>query len=309
MRKEAVPSTYAFGTKHHTLKGVASIRLMPQPCLPAGRLSGWGLPSEAPPEHGPPQGRLVRWRAWAALGILSAAALTACDGGATEPPFLPEASPTPTAQATLVPEATPTAVPTPTAAPETPTPPPQSGDMDGFRAFAALIDAALADDDASFFADRGVEDEMTCAGDEQLGPCAGQPAGAVLTGIPGAAAQSDAFGLFTPADYAAMLRDWFANARPDQSDEYGSGGLALYALAHSPTDTTGEEAYLAIVTGIFTSGPDAFRQARILSFQSLDGSWRLTFELFATVPQTATDWLSGECADCYDHWERWEGTP
>ncbi len=242
-----------------------------------------------------------------ALSLLSGAALTAailiaCDGGVTEPPFLAETSPTPTV------EVTPTPQPTPTPVPETPTPPPECDGMDCFRAFAVLIEGALAENDASFFADRGVEDEITCVGDEMLGPCMDQPAGTVVRGIPFGVAQSEGTFL-SPGDYAAMLADWFADARPDLSDEYGGGGLALYALAHTPTDAMGEGAYQAIVTGIFDSGPDAFRQARILSFQFLDGSWRLTFELFAGAPFTADPYLSGECSECYDYWERWEGAP
>jgi hypothetical protein len=248
-----------------------------------------------------------------ALSLLSGAALStavliACDGGATEPPFLLETSPTPTAEITVTPEPTPTAIPTPTAAPETPTPTPECDGMDCFRAFAVLIEAALAGNDASFFADRSVEDEITCTGDEQIGPCMDQPAGTVVRGIPCGIAQSEGTFL-SPDDYAATLADWFADARPDLSDEYGSGGLALYALAHSPADAMGQEAHQGIVTGIFTSGPDAFRQARILSFQFLDGSWRLTFELFAAAPLTPEPYLSGECSECYDHWERWEGAP
>jgi hypothetical protein len=244
-----------------------------------------------------------------ALALLSGAVLSvavvliACDGGASEAPFLVETSPTPATEATLTPE------PRPTATPETLAPPSESGGMEGFRAFAVLIEEALAESDGSFFAERGVEEEMTCAGDEQLGPCFDLPAGTVLTGIPGATAQSDAFALFTPSEYAAMLEAWFADARPDLSDEYGGGGLTLYALAHQPADGGDEEAHQAVVTGIFTSGPDAFRQARILSLQFLDERWWFTRELFATVPQTAADWLSGECDECYDQWERWEGTP
>ncbi len=235
--------------------------------------------------------------------------LIACDGGASETPFLVETSPTPATEPTLTPEPRPTAILTPRDTPEAPAPPSESAGREGFRAFAVLIEGALAESDGSFFAERGVEEEMTCAGDEQLGPCFGLPAGTVLTGIPGATAQSDAFALFTPSEYAAMLEDWFADARPDLSDEYGGGGLTLYALAHQPADGGGEEAHQAVVTGIFTSGPDAFRQARILSFQFLDEQWRFTRELFATVPQTAADWLSGECDLCYDQWERWEGAP
>ncbi len=49
---------------------------------------------------------------------LSAAVLVACNGGATEPPFLVETSPLPTATATPTAVLTPTVVPTPTTAPE-----------------------------------------------------------------------------------------------------------------------------------------------------------------------------------------------
>jgi len=243
-------------------------------------------------------GRLA-WPALLTAAIVASLALAACDG-AGEPPFLTET-------VTPVRTAPPAASPGPTPSPSPVATPAESGGLDGFRAFAAQIAAAVATGDGAFFAERGLEDEMTCDGSEELGPCAGQPGGTVLRGIPGAAAQSDAFGLFSPADYADLLADWFAAANPSLSDEYGSGAVTLYALAHRPASPGGEEAYQAIVTGIFTSGPSTLRQARILSFQFLDGSWRLTRELFATVPQTADAYLSGACAECYDDWERWEG--
>ncbi len=227
----------------------------------------------------------------------------ACDGGPGSP-FDIDISPAP--EATATPTAAPTAAPTPT--PE-PTPAPESAGMDGFRAFAALIDDAVAVGDGSFFSGRGVEEEQICTGEEQLGPCAGESADTMLRGIPGAAAQSDAFALFTPDDYAAMLQDWFASGRPEDTDVYGSGEIVLYALAHRPAQGGADEAYLAIVSGIVTSGPDALRQARVLNFQFLDGGWRLISELLATVEFTAADYLSGDCGDCYDAWERWEGAP
>lgn len=234
--------------------------------------------------------------------ILSVAVLAACNGGATEPPFLLETSPTPTAETSVTPDLT------PTAAPGTPTPP-ESGGTDGFRAFAALVVSALADGDASFISARAVEDELTCVGDEQLGPCLGLLPGTVLRGIPSATAQSDPSTLLTTDQYAATLLDWSSRAKPDVSDGYGSGALVLHALTHQPASANREEAYQAVVTGIFTISDSNFRQARILSFQLLDGNWRLTRELFDTVPGTVADWLSGDCDKCYDHWERWEGTP
>jgi hypothetical protein len=61
---------------------------------------------------------------------LSAAVLTACDGDATEPPFLPEESPTSTAAAA------------------------ESGGMDGFREFARRIEEAVARGDGTIFEER-----------------------------------------------------------------------------------------------------------------------------------------------------------
>ena len=209
--------------------------------------------------------------------ILVAGAV-ACDE-ATKPPFLPEASPTA-----------------------------ETGGLDGFRAFAGQIDAALVEGDGSFFADRGEEIDMTCAGDEQLGPCAGQPAGTVLRGIPGTAWQSDAFALFPTDDYESLLEDWFAEAMLDQSDEFGDGAVKLFALAQLGG---GNSEFLAITTAILNTGPatEVQRQARMLRFAFEEGAWKLRGEILGAVSFTAEPWLSGNCAECYDQWERWEGTP
>jgi hypothetical protein len=227
---------------------------------------------------------------------LSLSLLVACDG-ATKPPFVPEASPTATVEAT--PEAP--ATPTPTAVPE-------PGGMAGFRAFAALIDAALAEGDASFFSDRGEEMEVTCQGDEQLGFCMGQPPGTIFRGIPGTAWQSDAFALFPTDDYESLLEDWFAEVLLDQSDEFGDGAVKLFALAQLGA---GDGEFLAITTAILNTGPatEVQRQARMLRFAFEEGAWKLRGEILGAVSFTAEPWLSGDCTDCYDQWERWEGTP
>ena len=244
-----------------------------------------------------------------AMGAAFTVCLAACGGDAAEDPRTPRTTggvtPTVTVAAVSTPEPASTVETTPTTVSETSAPLPESSGMDGFRAFAAGVDSALTDGDASFFADRGLETEMTCAGDESFGPCLDQPAGIALPGIPSATIQSEPSVLLTPDDYAATLRDWFLRAKADLSDEYGSGGLVLYALAHQPAGDGIEEAYQTVVTGIFTVATADFRQARILSYQFLDGSWRLTRERFATVPETIESWLSGECDFCYDRWERW----
>jgi hypothetical protein len=179
---------------------------------------------------------------------------------------------------------------------------------DGFRAFAARVEAALAGSDGLFFADRGLEEDLVCAGDEELGPCAGQVAGTALRGIPRVIFQTDAFFLTSPEEYADGLVEWFGSAHPELEDDYGDGAVALYALAYQPAGGGGEEVYQAIITAIVTSGADSVRQARSLSFRFVDGRWRLAGEVAANLPQTAEAFLSGECDYCYDRWARWEGS-
>ena len=62
--------------------------------------------------------------------VLPAAVLTACDSEVTEPPFLPETSPTPAevATATATPEPTATTIP---------------ADLEGFRAFAVHVEEVV----------------------------------------------------------------------------------------------------------------------------------------------------------------------
>lgn len=209
--------------------------------------------------------------------------------------------------ATLTPSATPTLVATVTrtaSATPTETTPPEAGGDDGFLVFAAQIAAAADASDAAFFADRGLEEEVICAGDELLGFCEGEPAGMVFRGIPGGVAQSDAFALLSPDEFADMFSAWFGGADPALDDEFGTGAVALFATAYRPANEFEEEAYQAILTGIFAAGAEAERQARIISFRFVDGRWRLAGELFATRELTAEPYLTGEC--CPDNWGRWE---
>jgi len=183
----------------------------------------------------------------------------------------------------------------------------ESDGEEGFRAFASQIEAALAAGDGSFFADRAVEEELVCAGDEELGPCAGQAAGTAFRGIPRGIFQTDAFFLTSPDEYAHDLDEWFNNAQPEVEDDYGDGAVALWSLAYKAAGDGAEEAYQAIITAIVASGGESIRQTRTLSFRFLDGRWRLIGEIAANLLQTAEAWLSGECDYCYDRWERWEG--
>jgi hypothetical protein len=206
----------------------------------------------------------------------------------------PDRSATPTEAATAAPTATLEVVA-------------EADGEDGFRAFAVRVEAALVGSDALFFADRGLEQDLVCTGEEQVGICTDQPPGTAFRGIPRGIFQTDAFLLTSPDEYADDLGVWFAKVLPESADDYGDGAVALYALAHQPASGGGEEAYQAIIAAIVTSGADSVRQARSLSFRFVDGRWRLTGEIAATLPQTAEAFLSGECEYCYDRWERWEG--
>jgi hypothetical protein len=182
-------------------------------------------------------------------------------------------------------------------------------DFAEFRLFAVEIDAAVSGADADFFASRGVEMELTCRGDEQLGPCSGRLMGEVIRGIPGAAWRSDAFGISPRDDYRAMVADWLTSALPEQSDDAGGGSPRLASLAWQ--SESGE--YYAMVTLIREAGPATGiqRQARIFRFEynSVAGDWLLNGEIFGAVSISSNDWLSGGCSECYDYWELWQGAP
>lgn len=212
----------------------------------------------------------------------------------------PTASPAATAQASPV--VTPTAEETPAG---------ETGGVDGFRAFAQQIEAAIQGGDAAFFAERARLTELTCTGEEFPLPCAGEPAGTTLSGIPSNIWQSDASALLSPEEYAGWLERYFGAARDDLSDDHGSGSLTFYALARSEAE--GNQVFRAITTSIVDTYPsggplrEPAREAHLFNFEFENGRWQFTGEKVATTFAGSLDWLSGECSECYDHWEHWEG--
>lgn len=204
------------------------------------------------------------------------------------------------------------APPTPTATVSDETTPPagETGGIEGFRAFARQIERAISESNAQFFIERAVLKEEACTGEEQLGPCAGRTPGTVR-GIPGRVWQSDASALFSPEEYAQALGRYFDAALSDQSDEYGTGALTLYALGQSATE--GDEVFQAITTAIVDIYPSTGapigrteREAHAFNFKFEAGRWQFTGEVAAVVSLSSADWLSGECGECYTRWERWQ---
>jgi hypothetical protein len=230
----------------------------------------------------------------ASLALLLAAAV-ACDG-AKKPPFLPEESPTATAAAT------PTAQPTPS-----PSPSPEVRDIEGFRVFAAQVAQAVAGADGTIFEDRARLSEETCAGNEELGPCVGKPAGAKLEGIWRGLWRTDLAELVPPGEIASDFESFVADAASGESDAFGAGSAVLYALASNPQGVFGEgDAFYAVVTAIQLGDVGPERGIELYQF-TFDGErWRLYGVIEAGV--LAEEWLADGCSDCYAEWERWEGT-
>jgi len=226
-----------------------------------------------------------------AVAALIAAAACGCDSAE---------APSPTATVTAVPEVTPSPAPTPSPTPS------EAGGIEGFRAFAALLDEALVTKDADFFAERVLEGEITCAGGEVVGPCFARPEGTVLRGIASAVVQSEFSTLYEASEYGEMLEDWLNSAETEASDSYAGGAPSVLALASTSAEDDEKETFHAVVTELF-SGEIIIRQTRILNFQFLDGVWRLVGEFFASAPELVRGWLLGDCDECYDHWEKWEG--
>ena len=221
------------------------------------------------------------------------------------------------ATATVASRTSPTAAPTETAAPPltaTPSPVPagETGDMEGFRAFAVQIDAAVKDKNVQFFSGRARFEQVTCPPNAapELAACANEPPGTLVQVLSDISYPFEGAGV-SRAQFESDLEQWFAGARPDMSDQYGSGALALYALANSPAPGISGEGAHAIISGIvdwpYSGGPE--RDALFLTWQFLDGRWQLTSYGSAHPPEYIADWLAGQCAKCYDHWERWEGNP
>jgi len=167
----------------------------------------------------------------------------------------------------------------------------EMGGMAGFRAFAAQIAQALQARDADFFMERTLTSSVTCP-NEFVPQCAGQPAGSSVEGIPFGRWHSE--GTLLPVDGFQADLVAYLNALGDPT-LHAIGTLAQGILAEG-------SAFFAVV--LSSNEPST---TRIFEFVLRDGGWRMPAVIEA--PILAHEWLSGECLECYDHWERWRGGP
>jgi hypothetical protein len=217
------------------------------------------------------------------LALLLAAAV-ACDD-ARKPPFLPEASPTVTA------EATPTAVPTPTSV-ATPTAVPEEGGMTGFRAFARKIEAAVKARDAEFFMGIARISTIVCPSEFEA-RCEGQPDGSEVHGINVG---------FWRSEGTIVEPDQFRQDVASYLDSLAQPTLHAIGRRANPLGAAQGPAFLAVVV----SADDPQNTTRVFEFIFTDEGWRMSLDL--RVSALAEEWLSGGCRECYAEWERWEGT-
>ena len=178
---------------------------------------------------------------------------------------------------------------------------------DGFKAFLRQAETAIRAGNLAFFSNRVVTSDVSCRPAVDLPACRNQPAGTVVrvfevrTALAGSSVAL--------SEYEATLIAWLAAVRPDQSDAFGPGAPAIYATAQT-LPASGENARHAVVTAIVSQpGGEARRVAKVFTWRFTDNRWRLVYEttLDSNSPAAAlADWLTGNCAQCYAGWERWQ---
>ena len=270
-----------------------------------------------------------------ALAVLCGAALfalavAACNGGASELPFLVEISPTPTETVTAA------------SSPVATIPP---ADMESFRAFAVQLDEAIVATDVQFFVDNVMFEDVSCevrgipgppeSCDAFLDPrclkeapaydpefaktCPIYQTGATAQGILGCLIQSEC-GYLDPAGYEQSIREFLTNFDAGASDAYGDGEPRLYAYAIFRPEfqiaSTALEEVQAIATSI-VSGAGTGRGVRVFSVGFDGQDWSIIRLTVGGDPITVAQFLepTGPTAveagvdDFFQFWERWEGTP
>jgi hypothetical protein len=248
----------------------------------------------------------IHTRATQLIVVVIAAVLTVivigCNGDEDGAPETPSTTGQETATATAEPGLTPEPTPSPTA-------PPETGGMDGFRTFAQQIEQAIASGDTQFFIDRARLSEITCPEEpaEVIDPrCLGEPGGTVIEGVFAGAWRSEAHLLALDS-----LRDDLANGLASLSSPvlYAIGDQSSWASEpNTLANLHGfENAFFAVVT----SSDDSSNATLVLTFEfpSDEARWLLAVVTSALTSTGAEEWLSGDCTECYDHWERWESTP
>jgi hypothetical protein len=226
----------------------------------------------------------MTWRLTATvIFLLLSAVLASCRGEEGAP-----------AESTGTPALTP--LPTATSEPIVCPSPAEPEEFPQIRAFAAEIEAALSSQDAEFFLDRVMEQEVTCTGEEETGPCVGEEAGTVLKGI--------RIAVWLTNEVILGTSDEFRQFLSEQLGTPSSPGLTLYALAY-----LGPGKFIAMTTALEEpAGAEKPTDAWLMTFERADDDWRLS-QLTYVEKANIDDWLSAEALSTAwqrcTYWERW----
>ena len=188
------------------------------------------------------------------LGALTLVALAAACGD-DEDGGTPVATPAPS-----TPAATPVIIP----------PPDEASDWEGFRQFAAEIEAALASQDVDFFLDRAAFYDYNCPGPEEFTPC--ERAGQVLHVVSFIPVLPSEATLLESNAVRDNVQRFVDGAQPELSDSFGDGALKLYSISRRGEEG-GEQEYWALITKISTPEQAPQRELMILRFHFQNGRW------------------------------------
>ena len=175
--------------------------------------------------------------------------------------------------------------PTPTPAPGTPAPqtpapatPTVRADPEDFAEFADLVVSAVAEQDMSFFAQRVEGRTYTCTQSDigveawgiEQGLC--QEVGQQVDVVEFGYWRSEGV-LSRPESMATAIEDYFASALPEESDDYGTGAVQLYAIGTTRSSEPSLTYRAAILTAITPSakGQPASPSGRRAA--STSGTW------------------------------------
>jgi hypothetical protein len=171
------------------------------------------------------------------------------------------------------------------AATRSPSPSPTEPAPLTWEEFAATLDEALLEESTDPFLDNPLLTENECP--NELRPdCGGAPTPTVIQGV--------------------VIGHWRSEGFPVPLDEfetelnnYLATGPSLHAIAVKEAEgEDGTPAYYAITA----VGDDPTTTAYFI-FKEDSGEFRLQAMIFA--PVLGEEWLSGECAECYDEWQAW----
>jgi hypothetical protein len=189
-----------------------------------------------------------------------------------------ESTPTPS-------EATPTAARTPIPTPGTPTPTNSPSPTPlAFSDFAGQVETALGEKDVLFFMRNPLLQGIECP-NELMTECGDGPTPTMIQGIVVGNWRSEAFPQ-DPNDFIVTLSEYLVKEP------------TLRAIA-SRDPAGGEPPSYYAVTAV-KGDP---KSVAVFEFKEGEGTYHLASLIFA--PVLGSEWLGGECAECYDEWEEW----